>query len=43
MMSYVHVTYAKVGADPSDGDMVVGGAEGLQWNIKETGKHGAYV
>jgi hypothetical protein len=42
-MSYVHATYAKVGANPSDGDTVVGRAEVHQWDIKETGKHGVYV
>jgi hypothetical protein len=39
-MSYVH---AIVGVNPSDGDTVVGRAGVLQWDIKETGKHGAYV
>jgi hypothetical protein len=42
-MAYVHATYAKVGANPSDGDPVVGRPEEYQWDVKETGKKGEYV
>jgi hypothetical protein len=42
-MAYVHATYAKVGANPTDGDAIVGRADEYQWSIKETNKQGQYV
>jgi hypothetical protein len=42
-MAYVHATYAKIGANPGNGDPVVGRADEYQWDIKQTGKQGEYT
>jgi hypothetical protein len=44
-MSYVHATYAKVSANPDNGDPVVaaGRDDEYQWGIKQTAKQGIYT